>query len=129
MKKIKILNLLVIITSLFGYLEWGGNNSSFLYETEYDVLAKLFTDPASVTHPLTLIPLLGQILILITLFQTTPNRYLTYIGIGCLGLLLGLMTFIGIIDTSFKILISTLPFLIVSTLAIREFRKQNSRPA
>ena len=121
--KLKILTLLIIVTSLFGFLEWGGNNSSFLYQGEYEVLKNLFTNPASVVHPLTLLPLLGQILLLVTVFQTAPNKYLIYIGIACLTLLLGLMTFIGLIDMNFKILLSTFPFLIVSFLAIREVRR------
>lgn len=123
--KVKILNLLIIVASLFGYLEWGSNNnSSFLYEGEFEVLHKLFTDPGAAIHPLTLIPLLGQVLLLITLFQSRPSKYLTYAGIACLGCLLCLMTFIGIIDMDFKILLSTLPFLICAVLVIREFRKQ-----
>lgn len=125
--KIKILNLLIVVTSLFGYLEWGGNNSSFLYEGEFEVLKKLFTEPGSILHPLTLIPLLGQILLLITLFQSRPSKYLTYAGIACLGCLLCLMTFIGVIDMDFKILLSTLPFLICSVLVIREFWKQKKQ--
>lgn len=126
--KIKILNLLLIIASLFGYLEWGGNNHSFLFENEYTVLSKLFIEPKAVLHPLTLIPILGQILLLVTLFQQKPNKYLTYIGIGCLGLLLGLMTFIGIIDFNFRILISTVPFIVLSVWIIQELRK-GSNPA
>lgn len=122
--KAKILNLLIIVSSLFGYLEWGKNNSSFLYEGEFEVLAKLFTDPKSAAHPFIIIPLLGQILLLVTLFQQSPNKYLTYLGIACLGLLLGLMTFIGIIDMNFKILISTIPFLALSILAVSELQKQ-----
>lgn len=121
--KIKIFNLLIIFTSLFGYLEWGKNNSSFLYAGEFEVIKKLFTDPESIVNPFIIIPLIGQILLLITLFQKSPNKYLTYSGIACLGLLLGLMTFIGIINLNFKILISTLPFIITSFLSIRELRR------
>ena len=49
--KSKILNLLLIVTSLFGYLEWGGNNSILLFQAEADIISKLFTDPTSVIHP------------------------------------------------------------------------------
>lgn len=122
--KTKILNAFVLVSSLFGYLEWGKNNHSFLYEGELEVLSKLFMDPLAAAHPFTLIPLLGQILLLITLFQPSPNKYLTYGGIACLALLLGLMTFIGIIDTNLKILLSTLPFIFSSFLAIWTMRSQ-----
>ncbi len=122
--KAKILNLLLIITSLFGYLEWGGNNSSFLSQSEYDVLTKIFTEPKTVVHPFTIIPLVGQILLLITLFQKNPSKILTYICIACLGLLLGFMFFIGITSLNFKILTSTLPFLATAIYTIFYLRKR-----
>lgn len=127
--KTKILNLLIIISSFFGYLEWGKNNSSFLYKGELEVLSKLFTNPIAAAHPLTLIPLLGQLLLLFTIFQAKPSKRFTYIGIISLGCLLCFITFIGIIDKNLKMLISTLPFIIFSVLAIRELahEKHNSK--
>ena len=115
--KAKFLNLLLIISSLFGYLEWGAGNKTFLFEGEYEVLSKLFTDPKSVVHPFTLLPLLGQILLL-----KNPSKTMTYVGIACLGVLLGLMFFIGIMALNFKILISTLPFLLISFYTIMYWR-------
>ncbi|MFM9056429.1 MAG: hypothetical protein ACKOQY_07045 [Bacteroidota bacterium] len=47
----RILNGLLILTSLFGFLEWGGNNQAFLFEAELDVLSRSFTDPVAVIHP------------------------------------------------------------------------------
>jgi hypothetical protein len=38
----------LLLTSLIGYLDWGGNNSTFLFQAEADVLSKLFTEPGSV---------------------------------------------------------------------------------
>lgn len=121
--KAKILNLLLIITSLFGYLEWGGSNSSFLFQSEYEVLTKIFTEPKTVVHPFTIIPLIGQVLLLITLFRKEPSKILTYTGITCLGLLLGFMFFIGITSLNFKILTSTLPFLTTAIYTILYLRK------
>lgn len=122
--KMKILNLLLIISSLIGYLEWGGNNKSFLFQGEFEVLKNLFSSPHSAIHPFTIIPLLGQILLLITLFQKRPNTILTYLGITCLSLLLGFMFFIGIISLNYKIFISTLPFLLLAIYTIYYLRKQ-----
>ncbi len=122
--KAKILTILLIITSLFGYLEWGGNNSSFLFQSEYDVLTKICTEPKTAVHPFTIIPLVGQILLLITLCQKESSKILTYIGIACLGLLLGFMFFIGITSLNFKILTSTLPFLTTAIYTIFYLRKQ-----
>jgi len=123
--KTKILIVLLIITSLFGYLEWGGNNSAFLFQSEYDIFRLLFTAPKSIVHPFVLLPLFGQILLLIALFQKKPSKILIYISIACLGLLLGFMFFIGITSMNFKILISTLPFLATTIYTLWHFRKLN----
>lgn len=116
--KDKVLNLLLIVTSLFAYLEWGGGNSAFLFQAEYEVFNKLLTSPSDVVHPFSLVPMLGQVLLLITLFQKSPWKSLTFAGMGCIGVLLVFIFFIGIVAPNFKMLASTLPFLGVSILAI-----------
>lgn len=120
----KILNALVILTSLFGYLEWGSGQSMFLFQGEWEVLRRLFSEPLSVLHPFTLVPLLGQVLLIVTLFQKEPSRWLTYIGLACLAVLLLMMVLVGVLGSNFKILLSTLPFLLTAVLAIREARKK-----
>lgn len=124
MRKKKILNLLVVLTSLFGYLEWGSGNSAFLFQAEWEVLRRLFSEPLAVIHPFTLLPLLGQVLLFVTLFQKEPSRPLTFIGIACLGVLLLLMVFIGAISLNYKIFLSTIPFIVTAVFAIREARKK-----
>ena len=118
--KCKILNVLLIITSLIGYLEWGGNNHLFLLNAETQLFSILFRDPSSVLHPFIILPFLSQLSLLATLFQKTPDKRLTYIGIAGLGLLLGFMFVIGLISLNIKILVSTIPFLIVASLTIRQ---------
>lgn len=129
----KILNFLLIFTSLFGYLEWGNNNSSFLFQMEYLILTQIFTDIKSVIHPFILLPLFGQLLILITLFQKRPGKVLIFVGIACLGLLLGLMFFIGILGMNLKIIASTLPFILTAIFTIWSAKRQkidnNQHPA
>lgn len=117
--KSKLLNLGLIITSLLGYLEWGVDNYSFLFEIEGDILLKLFINPSEVIHPLVLLPLIGQLLLLITLFQKEPNKLLTYIGMGGMGLLMVIIFTVGIISKNFKIVISTIPFLVLSVIVIK----------
>lgn len=121
--KSKILNSLLIITSLFGYLEWSGSSRSFLFQAEGEIVSKLFTDPISTLHPFTILPLLGQVILLFTLFQKKPSKTMTYISIGGLGILLIFMFIIGLLSLNYKIIISTIPFLVVSILAIRHYRK------
>lgn len=122
--KAKFLNALLIVTSLFGYLEWGAGSHMFLFQAEGEIITKMFSDPQSIIHPFTVLPLLGQLVLFTTILQKTPSRWLTYIGMAGIGLLLGLMFFIGILDTNWRILASTLPFMITAFLAIRHHRKQ-----
>jgi hypothetical protein len=117
----KILNTLLILSSLIGYLEWSGNNRLFIFEAEREIILKLFTDTNSVIHPLIIIPIGGQILLVLTLFQKKANKTMTYISIAMLGCLLYFMLFIGLMSLNYKIIISTLPFLFTSILIIRRF--------
>lgn len=127
--KSKLLNLLLIITSLFGYLEWGGGNHSFLFQAEGEVLAKIFTDPASVLHPFTVLPIIGQLLLLITLFQKQPSKILTYAGIAGLGILLSFIFLVGALSLNFKIMLTSLPFLVLAVITIRHYLKKKSHPS
>ncbi|MEZ4905861.1 MAG: hypothetical protein R2822_30880 [Spirosomataceae bacterium] len=121
--KSKIFNFLLVITSLLGYLEWSGNSHSFLFQAEGEIFSKLFTDPISILHPFTVLPLLAQVILLFTLFQKMPSKTLTYLSIGGLGILLVFMFIIGLLSSNYKIISSTIPFLVTSILAIRHYRK------
>ena len=121
--KERILSLALIVTSMLGYLEWGQGNSMFLFKGEVEIFRRLFTDPLSVAHPLILLPLFGQILLLASLWPRVPRKWLTYVGIACLGLLLGLICFIGVITVNLKIFASTLPFILTAVYTIRNYRR------
>lgn len=122
--KSKILNFLLIVFSLFGYLEWSGNQHIFLLEAEIEIFYKLFINPKSVIHPFIILPIIAQFLLLFTLSQKTPSKKLTYISIFGLGLLLGFMLFVGLVSLNYKIVISTIPFVLLSILTILHHRKQ-----
>lgn len=121
--KSKILNLLLILTSLIGYLEWGGGKHLFLFQAEAEIFSKLFSDPLSVLHPLIFMPLIAQIILLITLFRSKPSKLLTYISIGCLSTLLVLMLLIGLMSLNFKMIFSVIPFITVAVITILHHRR------
>jgi len=125
-QKKRVLLFLLFISTFLGYLEWGDDQSSFLIQTELEIFLKGIEDPVSVLHPFTLIPFIGQILLLISLFQKAPKKGLVIAAIIGLGLLFGLILFIGIIGPNLKILFSSLPFWLFSILLIREFRTSRS---
>lgn len=122
--KSKILNALLIISSLFGFLEWGQNKKMFLIQIEAEIFSKILKDPGSLIHPFILLPLLGQILLLLTLVQKNPNKIMTYIGIGGIGIIMALLFLIGCLNVNFMILFSTIPFLVISFYTIRHHMKK-----
>jgi len=124
--KSRLFNFLLLVTSLLGYLEWSGSNHMFLFQAEFDILTKLFANPIEVLHPFIIIPLLGQSVLLITLFEKTPNKNLTYFSISALGILLVFMFVIGLLALNYKIIISTIPFILVAFFTIRFHRKKTT---
>jgi hypothetical protein len=118
MNKSKVINLLLLFTSLIGYLEWGKGNSSFLFQAEWDILKKMFSSPSEYLHPFILIPFFGQLLLIISLFQKQPSRLVTFLGIACIGLLLLFMLLVGVLSKNVWIILSTLPFLTLATFRI-----------
>lgn len=129
MKTSKLLNLLLILTPLAGYLEWGQGNASFLFEAELEVLANLFTNPSAAIHPFTILPMLGQLILIFTLLQKQPEKKLTFTGIGCIAILILFIFFIGISSLNYKIVLSTVPFLAVGTITILHYSKIRKQAA
>ncbi|MCD6658779.1 MAG: hypothetical protein LT105_01330 [Lentimicrobium sp.] len=117
--KNRLLIVLLLITSLFVYLEWGGDNSSFLFKLEFDVLGKLISNPVSVLHPFVILPLLGQMLLLIALFFNSPGKWLLFAGIVFLSLLPAVILLVGLLSVNIKILLSLLPYLVVLILVVK----------
>ncbi|MBL7712301.1 MAG: hypothetical protein JNL13_07560 [Chitinophagaceae bacterium] len=118
----KLLNTGLLLSSLIGYLEWGTDQRSFLFQVE----CTLFFQPAcdSLGHPFILLPLIGQALLLITLFQKTPSRYLSLIGLALLSLIMLFLFVIGIMSGNVLIAGSTLPFIACGIFVLRAHRKR-----
>jgi len=119
----KISNLLLLLTSLVGYLAWGNDQHAFLFQAEAEVLYKLVTSPASALHPLTLIPMAGQLLLLIAFFRKHPVRWMTFAGIGAIGILLVVIFLVGLLGRNLLVAASAWPFLVTAAWTIRIYRK------
>lgn len=122
----KLLNLLLMISFHFGYLEWGQKNSMFIFQVEKDIFSKAVSDWKGIIHPFIIIPFAGIILLAITLFQSVPSRELTIAGLSCLSLLMLFIFLIGILGLNYKILLSSIPFLVIATLILINLK--NKRP-
>lgn len=118
-----LLNFCLLLTSLIVYLEWGGGNSTFLFRAEYDILFGASGTKDTFAHPAVMIPMIGQLALIITLFQKRPNKVLTLIGLISLSLLILFIFFIGIMSLNFKMYISALPFLITGFFVLRYNRR------
>ena len=123
----KVLNIILLVTSLFAYLEWGGGNHTFLFQGEMEVIRLLFSKPGSAVHPFTIIPMLGQLILLFTLFQKQPGKWLTYTGLGCIGLLLLFIFVIGIMGLNYKIILSSTPLIITAIITIRVHSRKTKK--
>ena len=120
----KMINACLLISSLFGYLEWGIDHHSFIFQIEAELFLKAHNDASGFVHPLILIPLCGQMFLIYTLFQTTPSRILSLMGLICLSIFLLFLLFIGLLESNIKIIVSTLPFIISGIFVIKYNRKQ-----
>ena|SRR6218665_3189010 len=120
----RVFPIAFLLTFLLCYLEWGGGNSGFLLQMEYDVLFKgQYSD--SFKHPLVLIPFLGQLLLLISIFR--PRKKLILAGIILQGILVFMVLLVGGLSLNPKIFFSALPFVGVLVLFIRYNKAQKMR--
>ena len=117
----RIINTLLLFTFQFGYLEWGAKDHlqhTFIFQTEADVFSRASKDIQNVLHPFIIIPIIGMVLLVYTLFSNSKNKLISLIGFACLGLLMLLLLFIGIIRLDWKMIFSVIPFLAVGVVAL-----------
>ena len=119
----KLLNICLLITSLLGYMEWGGGNHAFLFQAEYDIVTGAKT-LQQVLHPFIVIPVFGQLMLLITVFQKQPNKAMTIIGLGSLSLIMLFLFFIGILGFNYKMILCAVPFIVTAVFILRFNRRK-----
>lgn len=127
-KNTRFLAVVVVVSGLFSYLEWGAAQHAFLFEVEYDLLFGTNRTPDNFSHPLVMLPIAGQILLLVTAFLKESNRWLLVTGILLQALLLGMVLLAGVLSLNLRICGSVLPFFVTSFLLLRisMFNKTNS---
>lgn len=125
----KLLNFLLLLSFQLGYLQWGKDRHAFIFEGTAEIFLKSVKTPQNFLHPAILIPLIGEILILITLFLKKNNRVLTLTGLSCMGLLMLLLLLIGLLDMNIKITLSTIPFFLTAFFVLRQnWKKKTAKP-
>ncbi|WP_284651209.1 hypothetical protein [Flavobacterium terrisoli] len=102
--------LSLFLSSFIGYLEWG-KESEFIGAIEYDLLLKIKQSPEAFFHPFILLPLIGQLLLLVSLFVPKPKFWVIVTAATGIALLFIMLLFIGLLTWNPKITLLTLPFL------------------
>ena len=115
---LRIYSLGLLLSFLLCYFHWG-NNSAFLIEIQYELLLK--NKDVSLLHPLIIGPAIGELLLLFTLLK--PNKKLILTGLILPGVLVLMVLLAGILGLQFKMIASTIPFIIVSILYMRYYKK------
>jgi hypothetical protein len=85
---------------------------------EHELLFSGKVNAASFVHPAILLPLSGQILLLVSLLQKSPGRWLTLTGIALTSLLVLIILLAGLLAKDLKMIVSCLPFVIVALLYV-----------
>jgi len=123
----KLINICLLLSSLIGYLQWGKAQHAFLFQVEYDLIFGRAHSSDAFMHPFVLIPLVGQLLLLLSVFQKTPGRALSVIGLLCLSTIMLLLLFIGILTKSVAITASAMPFVGIGVFSLVYKRKSATK--
>ena len=118
--KIKIL---LLISFLFCFLEWGNNKSAFIFEIIYT----LFVEKLSVGnffHPIIFLSFISILIILTSLFANI-NIKLEKITVIFLTSLVLFFLLIGLLSIRYKIILSTIPFIYISNQYFKTLKKVN----
>lgn len=97
----------------------GKTQHIFIYQAIIELYQKGKVNPISVLHPFTLLPLIGILLFLYTVFQKSPSRIISIIGAICMSSIMLMILIIGVIIPNFKMLISSLPFFTIAFFVIK----------
>lgn len=118
----RLLNIGLLIAFQFCYLEWP-NHSMFVYQVEYEIFAKAENLLTNITHPIILLGLINQILLLLGAFLSNFSKKINNMAVLLLSILVLFFFFIGILSLNYKIMASTTPFLILAGIYFTKFRK------
>jgi hypothetical protein len=119
MSKKQLLSAGLFISFFFGYLEWGNGNTAFVYEGFLEVISNAKRLESNFTHPLIVLPLIGQIIFLSGTFKKTLKNQWFVAALILTGLLFVMILLAGVLSMNLKIIISCLPYLLFASSMIR----------
>lgn len=119
----RFVNLLMLIAFQIGYMEWPPHNSMFVFQAQYEIFSKTDRLLTNLFHPIILLGLVAQIILLIGAFLPNLNKKINTIGIIGLGLLMLLFLIISILSKNLNMFLATLPYLSLSVYYFWNFKK------
>jgi len=120
-----LINLALLLSFLVCYLEWGKDQSAFIFQIEYSLFSG-GKDFQTFVHPLILLPFIGQLILLYSLFRKRPNRIVLLVAWALLSLLVAVILMVGLFALNLKITGSTIPFILASIWFFLNFKHTRS---
>jgi hypothetical protein len=121
---IRLFNIALIVTFLICYLDFGHDGSGFVGQIEYSVIKNLNAEISALQNPLFILAFIGQILILISVFNSNHSNGLIFLGIKLLGVIVLLILIFGVFLLNVKMIVSTIPFISVVILYILKVKSK-----
>ena len=110
------------------YMEWGQDQSAFVFEAQYQI----FTGPAggidTFTHPIVLGALAGQLLLLVYALRSTPRPLIAWVGVAILSPVVLLILVGNVLSGNVKPPASVLPFVALTIVLWRHGRRARVHP-
>lgn len=125
----RLINIGLVLAFFICYMEWGGGNSSFVFQSELQIFTQSESWRDNFAHPIILAGLIGQLILLFAAFKNPPSRKLTWAGILILSPVVLLIFLAGALSLNWKMVVSTLPFLALVVVFWRNGRTPKSGDA
>lgn len=119
----RLINIGLVLAFCICYMEWGGGNSSFVFQSEVQIFTQSESWRDNFAHPIILAGLIGQLILLFAAFKKPPSRKLTWAGILILSPVVLLIFLAGALSLNWKMVLSAFPFLTLAVMFWRNNRK------
>jgi len=121
---LKLINIGLLLAFSILYMEWGRGQSAYVFEVEYDLLFRKKNLLESITHPVILFGLTGQLLLLGSVIKR--NRFLNLAGVLLLSAVAILISAAALSGMNLKMLLLAAPFLSLMVLYFLKVEKKKN---
>ena len=111
----RLINLALLLAFSIAYMEWGQGRSAFVFQAEYEIFANRDTLVETLSHPLVLSGLIGQLILVYCAVSRRPNRKVNWLGVAILSPVVLLIFLGGLLRLNPRLLASVAPFFMHST--------------